>query len=608
MAVPPLVVLAIGIAIVLGMIIWLRVNAFIALITAAIFVSLMAPGSVSGKISRVATAFGSYAGNIGIVIALAAVIGTCMMDSGAADRVVRTFLKLLGEKRASWSLMGSGFVLAVPVFFDTVFYLLVPLARSLYRKTNKNYLMYILAIAAGGAITHTLVPPTPGPLLMAANLSIDLGVMILVGAVVAIPAAITGVVYAKIADKKMNIPMRSISNEPEPEPLDDSELPSLMWSLLPVILPVLMISANTVLSTMADSEHAAQLSVEDVADWPALRSRIANDEAMTPAGRVREKLTARDEKFSKEAMALVKQAGELSAEDRQTLADALNELLRDKQFYEVEAFDGVLISKALAEKRAAAATDAEEKAALNKIATAHSLLAQDRVRMKKVDAERMNRLLLEIGFPKLIADHEWNTPMRKAADVSSLFGNANLALLLSAGIAMMVYLKQRKPTLSEMAHRVELSLMSGGAIILITAAGGAFGAMLGEAQIGDAIKNLFADKQGAGLFYIFLGFGIAALIKVAQGSSTTAMIVVSGMLADSIAQTELSFNAVYVATAIGAGSLVGSWMNDSGFWIFAKMGGLTEGEALKSWTPMLVVLGVVSLVMTVVMASVLPLV
>ena len=71
--------------------------------------------------------------------------------------------------------MGSGFVLAVPVFFDTVFYLLVPLGRSLYRRTGTHYLKYVLAIGCGGAITHTLVPPTPGPLLMAANLNIDLG-------------------------------------------------------------------------------------------------------------------------------------------------------------------------------------------------------------------------------------------------------------------------------------------------------------------------------------------------------------------------------------------------------------------------------------------------
>ena len=88
----PLWILAIGVITVLGLIIALRVNAFIALITAAVVVSLLAPGDPAIKIRRVAQAFGSTAGNIGIVIALAAVIGKCMLDNGAADRVVRAFL------------------------------------------------------------------------------------------------------------------------------------------------------------------------------------------------------------------------------------------------------------------------------------------------------------------------------------------------------------------------------------------------------------------------------------------------------------------------------------------------------------------------------------
>ena len=85
-----------------------------------------------------------------MVVWLAAVIGKCLMDSGAADKIVRSFLRVLGEKRAPESLAGASFVLAIPVFFDTVFYLLVPLARSLWRRTRKNYVLYITAIATGG--------------------------------------------------------------------------------------------------------------------------------------------------------------------------------------------------------------------------------------------------------------------------------------------------------------------------------------------------------------------------------------------------------------------------------------------------------------------------
>lgn len=102
-----IVCLLVGMATVLGLIIFLKANAFIALITAAMVVSLMASGDVQDKFSRVASAFGDSAKGIGIVIALAAIIGKCMLDSGAADRVVRAFMGLLGEKRAPIALMGQ---------------------------------------------------------------------------------------------------------------------------------------------------------------------------------------------------------------------------------------------------------------------------------------------------------------------------------------------------------------------------------------------------------------------------------------------------------------------------------------------------------------------
>ncbi len=451
----PLTVLGVGIVIVLGLIIGLKVNAFLALIVAAIVVSLMAGGNLEEKISRVAVAFGESAGKIGIVIALAAVIGKCMLDSGAADRIVRGFLRLFGQRRAPMALMGSGYFLAIPVFFDTVFYLLVPLARSLYRKTRVHFLLYVLAIGVGGAITHTLVPPTPGPLAMAENLKIDVGIMILVGLIVAAPAAFAGLVFAWLADRWMPIPMRPIDNEPEPTPLADEELPPLWLAVAPVMLPVVLISANTVLSQLA-----------------------AN-----------------------------------AAED------------------------------------------------------------------------------------------SW---IQSANQVGAVLGNANLALLLSAVVAMGMLLIQRHPSRLEMAQMVETSLMSAGVIILITAGGGAFGKMLQVANVGPAIEQVFASFGASGLLLLVLGFCLAGVLKIAQGSSTVAMITGSAMLAGIAAGGSLGFHPVYLATAIGSGSLFGSWMNDSGFWIFARMSGLSEVEALKSWTPALVVLAITGLLSSLLLAALVP--
>ena len=195
--------------------------------------------------------------------------------------------------------------------------------------------------------------------------------------------------------------------------------------------------------------------------------------------------------------------------------------------------------------------------------------------------------------------------------VFSFFGNANFALLISTLIALVTLAKQRNMSFADLAKSTEEALMSGGVIILITAGGGAFGAMLQQAQVGEAIKQLFADSGSggsiSGMGFLMLGFVIAAILKIAQGSSTVAMIVGSSMLAAIVKGDDIGFNYVYLATAIGAGSLFGSWMNDSGFWIFAKMGGLTEAEALKSWSVMLVVLSLVSLLVTILLTFLMPL-
>lgn len=457
----PYLIVAIGISVVLALIIVLRVNAFIALISAALIVSFLAPGPVSEKVSRVSVAFGENCGKIGLVIGFAAVIGEAMMRSGAADRIVHAFLKLLGADRAAWALMSSGFVLSVPVFFDTVFYLLVPLARSLYRSTRKNYLLYVCAIAAGGAITHTLVPPTPGPLGMAANLNINVGTMIVVGLMVAAPAAVAAMLVAVWMDR--NIPVKTLPDFGGEDDVAATEqhlqqvmqIP-LIEALLPVLLPVILISGDTVVGALRTKDVPSAWN--DIKPW------------------------------------------------------------------------------------------------------------------------------------------------------TELLGNPGLALLLSMTLSIITWVRLRKPSAKEFTEAVETALLSGGLVILITAAGGAFGAMLKATEVSRVIESAFQGSAAAGLIALLLGFLLATVLKIAQGSSTTAMITVSAMMASmGLTQEKLGFNPVYLATAIGGGSLIGSWMNDSGFWIFARMSGLTEAEALKTWTPILIVLGTVSLVITIFLSMVMPL-
>lgn len=579
----PLVILLIGIVTVIGMIIVLRVNAFIALVTAAIVVSLLSDGAWFDKIDRVAFAFGNTAYKIGIVIAMAAVIGKCLMDSGAADRIVRSFLNLLGEKRAATALMGSGFVLSMPVFFDTVFYLLVPLARSLWKRTRKNYVLYITAIATGGAITHTLVPPTPGPLVMADTLGVPIGMMIIVGTLIGLPTAVVGLLICRVMNRLMDIPMRPYSGEPEPEPLQDHELPALWVSLLPVLLPVVMISVNTVTKMFADGQHAelARRAVverrDEIFDWPGVCATLgeATPNKAAPAKRRLLQLLPADVRNAIARDAKTDTAeGELPARVETTMY----ELAAQSTFSKDEIFTALALAgpgKKLFDR-----------------GPGKKLLDRGLDTLSAAQTAAFNWYLLEAAFPQQVK----KTPLWQAAELTALLGDPNLALSLSAAIAMLVLLRRRKLTFKQLAKTTETALMSGGVIILITSGGGAFGAMLRECGVKDSIERwVQTDAQAAGqmtLMMLLLGYGIATVMKIAQGSGTVSMITTSAIMASmGVTSGMLGCHPVYLACAIGAGSLTGSWMNDSGFWIFARMSGLTEVEALKTWTILLAILG-----------------
>ncbi|MCA9070683.1 MAG: GntP family permease, partial [Planctomycetaceae bacterium] len=207
---------------------------------------------------RVASGFGRTCANIGILIAMASIIGKCLLDSGAADRIVRTALGWTGEKGAPFAFLLSGFLLGIPVFFDTVFYLMIPLGKALQMQTKRNYLLYVLTIVAGATMAHSLVPPTPGPLLVAEQLGIDVGVMILAGCVVGVFTAGFGFIYATFANRVWELPLRespdfSLEDLEAVSKRDISELPSFWLSLMPIVLPVILICGDTILNPLLPS-------------------------------------------------------------------------------------------------------------------------------------------------------------------------------------------------------------------------------------------------------------------------------------------------------------------------------------------------------------------
>ncbi len=268
----PIVPFVVGLVVVVALLVWLKLPAFVGLIIAAMAIGLTTPELATGEVAaQTAEEFGGVMVSIGIPILMAAIIGKCLMDSGAADRVVRAFLSWTGEKRSEYALMGSSYVLSIPVFFDNVFYLLAPLGRSMKARTGVKFSLYISVLAAGALATHMLVPPTPGPLAMAAELDVDLGLAILVGATVALPTSMLGgIVYGRFLNNREEFPLREAMGS-DPESLQErtdrptSELPGLFESSLPIAAPVVLIAGNTTADVFADQGVIAEGGAIDAA-------------------------------------------------------------------------------------------------------------------------------------------------------------------------------------------------------------------------------------------------------------------------------------------------------------------------------------------------------
>jgi GntP family gluconate:H+ symporter len=193
--------------------------------------------------------------------------------------------------------------------------------------------------------------------------------------------------------------------------------------------------------------------------------------------------------------------------------------------------------------------------------------------------------------------------------LTAILGNPSMALLFSAAIGLFMVGKYCKRSLAELAVDTEQALMSGGVVILITAAGGAFGAMLREAGIQQPIQAMMGGEGGGGGIGVLLSAAaVASLIKFAQGSGTVAMITASSMFAAmGFSAATLDFHPVYLACAIGGGSLIGDWMNNSGFWVYAKMSVLTTQETLRTWTVLTAAMGVTGVLVTILLSLLLPL-
>lgn len=222
-----------------------NVHPFIVLIVIAISVGLIWGIEPEKVINTVKTGFGSILTNIGIVILCGTIIGKILEKTGAALTMANLILKFVGNDNAAIAMGCMGYITGIPVFCDSGFVVLSPISRALAQKSKKSLAITATALSGGLYATHCLVPPTPGPIAMAGSLKADLGLTILVGLGISIPAVIAAIVYALKVSSKIDIPANS---EYTLEELKEKygELPGAFHSFSPIIIPIILIAIASI--------------------------------------------------------------------------------------------------------------------------------------------------------------------------------------------------------------------------------------------------------------------------------------------------------------------------------------------------------------------------
>lgn len=237
-----LIVFAIAIALMIFLISKCNVNAAMGILIAALVlaIGLKTPWQdIEGTIN---SGFSGTIKSVAIVIFLGCTMGTVLEKTGAAVRITKWAISLVGEKHMIWAIALSSAILGIPIFADTVVILLIPIVSLLAVKTKKSMMSYGTALYLGALVTASLVPPTPGPVSAAALLNVPLGQAILWGIIVAIPSVIASTLYCMTLKTPVAPKEEFIKAAQESEKM---ELPSLTKSMLPIVFPLFLILLNT---------------------------------------------------------------------------------------------------------------------------------------------------------------------------------------------------------------------------------------------------------------------------------------------------------------------------------------------------------------------------
>ncbi len=424
-----------------------KLHPFLALMAAAFLVGLCVRMPLADLVTTINTGFGNMMRHIGLVIVVGTIIGVFLEKSGAAVRMAESVLRVVGEKRPQIAMSIIGAIVSVPVFCDSGYVILSSLNKALARRARVPLVSMAVALATGLYSTHTLVPPTPGPIAVAGNIGASsyLGLVIIVGLLVSIPAMLAGYLWATRVASHIMIAGENDDLPGEETDAQSGELPSAWKAFAPIMVPVLLIGIGSVITAVGYEGFGAALG-------------------------------------------------------------------------------------------------------------------------------------LFLGAP-----------------VVALFAGLLFALLLP---------RSGQGTLNAWTSQ---GILYAAPILLITGAGGAFGAVLSATPVAELIKGLAQGGLFGGPFVLVVPFVIAACLKTAQGSTTAALVVTSALIAPFLADLGVTspIQLALMVMAIGAGGMMVSHANDSYFWVVAQFSGLGVKDAYRAMTPATLVQGITAFLFTLVLYAVL---
>ena len=253
----PVIGLAVAVFVLIFLVLRTRVHPLIAMLLASCIAGLTGGMSVNETTDAITRGFGSTLGTIGIIIGLGVMMGRILEVSGAAEQIALSLIKWLGIRYEAWAFAITGYFVSIPIFADSAFVILFPIAKASAIKGNSSIITMGIALAGGLVVTHTMVPPTPGPLGVAGIFGIEVGAMMLLGLILAIPCTISFVLYALWLGKKYQqtegntlIENMEIPREEEAIKKRTHPLPSLTLSLLPIVVPIGLIFLKALINLL----------------------------------------------------------------------------------------------------------------------------------------------------------------------------------------------------------------------------------------------------------------------------------------------------------------------------------------------------------------------